>query len=332
MPFRPTVSEVSQIGVETVEGTAPGSGANKRLLGIGFNLVEAAEFDEVQPMGMLVPSAVPIRQNWSTFDISDGSYPDYNSLIYLFSGLFGAPTTTTPSGGTTSRQHVWTPGITTIARKTFTIQKGTPGGTAEQATGCALNSMTLGFSRTAAQTLSGDGYGRQLDYSATLTSSPTDVPVVPILASQIDVFLDNTGSGIGVSKLTGDFNAEWNVGGFTAPAWTLNSALPSYAESVLQRPDMGVSIELANDATSRALVTDMRAGTTKFLEIRCTGAIIEGSINYSLKIQAAFQINSPPSAGDIDGVSTLPFGGRVVYDGTWAKYLNITLVNTLTAL
>lgn len=430
MPVRPIVEEISQLGIEQAEGTAVA--ANKRLLSVGFNLVEAAEFDEVQPQGTVVPTAAPIRQNWGTFEISDDSYPDYNSLLYLFSMLFGAPTTTTPGGATDARQHVWTPPITAIGKQTATLVKGQPGGTAEQAAGCVLTDLTLSFSRTAAQELSGSGFAGRLDYSAstyvnevnvvTITGGPTggtltitvngqttagiaydaaasavqtalealsnvapgdvtvtgsaggpytltwsgsgafanmnvtitssgasltggttpaatttttqgggvtDIAVVPILAGQVDIYMDSTGSGVGTTKLLTDFSAEWSISGMRGPVWVLNSALPSYKESVALRPDAGFSLELGNDATSRALVSDMRSGATKFVEIRATGGEIESGQNYLLKIQMAGQINEAPSAGEVDGASTLPFGFRSVYDATWAKWLVIQLTNSL---
>lgn len=433
MAVRAVVEEISQIGIESVEGTQVA--ANKRLLGVGFTLAEAAEFDEVQPQGSVVPTAAPIRQNWGTFEISDDSYPCYNGLLYLFSMLFGAPTTTTPGGATNARQHVWTPPITALSKQTATLIKGQPGGTAESAAGATLTDLTLSFSRTAAQELSGSGFAGRPDYSAstyvnevnviTITGGPTggtftvtvdgqttagvaydatsgtlqtaiealsnvagasadvvvtgsaggpytltwqgtgafantnvtvsssgasltggttpaatttttqqggvtDIAVVPILAGQVDIFMDTAGAGIGTTKLTSDFSAEWSIGGLRGPVWVLNSALPSYKESVALRPDASFSLELGNDATSRALVTGMRAGTTKFVEIRATGGEVESGQNYSLKIQLAGQVNEPPSAGEVDGASTLPFAFRSVYDATWSAWCRLVLVNGLT--
>jgi hypothetical protein len=188
MPVRATVDESSLIGVETVEGVAPATGIRTRLLSVGFNLSEAAEFDEIQPMGIRVPTGTPIRQNWSTFDIGDGAYLDYNALAYLFTFLFGPATVTTPGGATNAREWVWTPGPSALSRTTFSARKGTPtllgvAGTAEEALGCVLTDLTMGFSRTSSQTLSGSGFGKALSYDAsidvneaqtvTITGTPT---------------------------------------------------------------------------------------------------------------------------------------------------------------
>jgi len=442
MPVRAVDQESSLIALEVTEGIAPAA-INKRLLSVGFNISEAAEFDEVQPHGLLVPTGTPIRQNWSTFDIGGGSYPDYNALAYLFTMLFGPATVVTPGGATLAREYTWTPGASALAKSTFSARKGTPtingvAGTAEEANGCTLTDLMLGFSRTSSQTLSGSGYGGAPSYTAsidvnevqtvtitgtptggtfTLTfggqttaniaydaaagavqtalqalstigasnatvtggpgpgtpyvvtfvaglantnvaamtasgalltggstpavavttttpGAPTDIPLIPILASEVDVFLDNTWAGLGTTKLTSDFSAEWSVGGIYSPLWVLNSALASYKESVLQRPDTSLSLELGNDTVSRALVADMRAGTTKFPRIRAMKSAnsIEASQAYELRIDSAMAINSAPSAGDVDGASSLPFGGRIVYDAAGSAWTRIFLRNSVASL
>jgi len=100
MPVRATVDESSLIGVEATEGVAPAAGIRTRLLSVGFNLSESAEFDPIDPMGIRVGTGDAIRQNWSTFEIGDGAYMDYNSLAYLMTFLFGPATVVTPGGGT----------------------------------------------------------------------------------------------------------------------------------------------------------------------------------------------------------------------------------------
>lgn len=439
MPVRAVVDESSLIGVETTEGVAPTAGIRTRLLSVGFNLSESAEFDPIDPMGIRVGTGDAIRQNWSTFSIGDGAYPDYNSLAYLFTFLFGPASIV--SVGTTAGEWTWTPGPSALTRTTFSARKGTPtllgvAGTAEEALGNVLTDLMLGFSRTSAQTLSGAGFGQQLNYAAsidinelvTITPSgtwsggtftlsfggqtttaiaynapaatiqtaflllstvgsgnavvaggplstgaititfagtlantnvgavtistasvtgggtaavavttqgaPTDIPLIPVLAGEIDVFLDNTWAGLGTTKLLSDFSAEWSVAGMYSPLWVLNSANASYKEATPNRPDTTMSLELGNDSVSRALVTDMRAGTKKFSRIRAMKSAnsIESGQAYELRIDSCMSINSAPSAGDVDGASTLPFGGRLVYDATGSAWTRIFLRNALRSL
>lgn len=442
MPVRAVVDESSLIAIESVEGVAPASGIRTRLLSVGFNISEAAEFDEINPMGIRVGTGDAMRQNWSTFDIGDGAYPDYNSLAYLFTFLFGPASIVTPGGATLAREWTWTPGPSALTRTTFSARKGTPSllgvaGTAEEALGCVLTDLGLSFSRTSAQTLTGAGFGGQPNYAAsidvnevvTLTGTgtisggtytitfggqttsalafsanaaaidtalellstigtgnvsvtggpinttpvvitftgtlantnvgavtvgtgsltgttpgitvavttqgaPTDIPLVPILAGEIDVFLDNTWAGLGTTKLLSDFSAEWGVSGMYDPLWVLNSALGAYKEATPNRPDTTMSLELGNDAVSRALVTDMRTGTKKHCRIRAMKSAnsIETGQAYEMRIDSVMSINSAPSAGDVDGASTLPFGGRLVYDATGQAWTRLFLRNAIASL
>lgn len=442
MPVRAIAQESSLIGIESVEGSLPAAGVTKRLLAVGFNLVEAAEFDQIDPMGILVGTGDAIRQNWSTFEIGEGAYMDYNALAYLFSFLFGPATITTPGGATNAREWLWTPSAQALNKTTFSARKGTPtingvAGTAEQALGCILTSLMLGFRRTARQELTGAGFGKQLSYDASIdvnevvtlsetgtisggtwtitfggqttsaiahdadaatieaafealstvgagngtvtggpigttpvvitftedlantnvgpvtvgvgsltgstpgisvsvtqTGAPSDVPLVPVLAAEVDVFLDNAWSSLGTTKLTSDFSAEWSIEGIYNPLWVLNSAEASYKEGVLQRPGTGFKLELGNDSVSRALVTDMRAGTKKFPRVRAMKGAnsIESGQAYELRIDSCWSINEAPAAGDIDGASTLPFGGRLVLDGVSGFWTRILLRNGLASL
>jgi hypothetical protein len=439
MPVRGTIDESSLIGVETTEGVAPATGIRTRLLSVGFKLSEAAEFDPIDPMGIRVGTGDALRQNWSTFEIGDGAYPDYNSLAYLFTFLFGPATIV--NAGTTAGEWTWFPGPSALPRTTFSARTGTPSllgvaGNAEEANGCVLTDLSLAFNRTSAQTMSGAGFGSQMNYSAsidvnevvtitpsgtwsggtftlsfggqttagiaynanaatielafealstvgagngtvaggplstgaititftedlantnvgpvtistasvtgggtasvTVTSAggSTDIPLVPVLAGEIDVYLDNSWANLGTTKLLSDFSAEWSVSSMYSPLWVLNSALAGYKEAIPNRPDTTMSIELGNDSVSRALITDMRAGTKKYVRIRAAKAAnsIEAGHAYELRIDGVMSINAAPSAGDIDGASTLPFGGRLVYDATSSAWTRVYLKNALRSL
>lgn len=439
MSVRGVIDESSLIAVETTEGVAPATGIRTRLLSVGFNLSEAAEFDPIDPMGIRVGTGDALRQNWSTFEIGEGAYPDYNSLAYLFTFLFGPATVA--NVGSVAGEWTWMPGPSALPRTTFSARKGQPtllgvAGNAEEANGCVLTDLELGFNRTSSQTLSGAGFGSQLNYSAsidvnevvTITKSgtvsggtftitfggqttsaiaynanaatietafealssvgagngtvaggpisttpatitftedlantnvgavtvdsssltgggtyvptvttvgaSTDIPLVPVLAGEIDVYLDNAWADLGTTKLLSDFSATWGVSGMYSPLWALNSALAGYKEAIPNRPETTMSLELGNDSVSRALVTDMRAGTKKFARIRAQKAAdsIESGQRYELRVDGCMSINSAPTAGDVDGASTLPFGGRLVYDATGQAWTRIFLRNALRSL
>lgn len=332
MADRFVVSEVQQIGVESTAGTAVTP--TIQFAGVNIELDTAIEFDEFKPMGQLVQSIVAPRREWATGALS--GYPSYNELPYVLANLFGAATITTPSGATLARQWVWSPSHNTPwTPKTWTIRRG-DSTTAEQADYGLLSGLTLGFSRTAAPTLGGDLFARRLDYTAALVaaSGVTTPSVQPILPDQIDLFLDSTGAGLGGTQLTRDFNYEINISGLFGNIWPLNSSLTSFAAHSVLAPEVSLTLQMGNDTAGRAQVTNMRAGSSVFVRLRARGLAdsIESGQRYSLTIDTALKVVDAPTRADVDGLATLEWTFRGVYDATWAKWLQATLVTTVTGL
>jgi hypothetical protein len=69
-----------------------------------------------------------------------------------------------------------------------------------------------------------------------------------------------------------------------------------------------------------------------FVRLTATGGEIESGQNYSLTIDTALKVMSAPSRGDQNGLSTLEWGFRNVYDGDWSKWLSVELITDITAL
>jgi hypothetical protein len=332
MADRFVVSEVQQIGIESVAGT--GVTPTLQFAGVNIDLDTAMEFDEFKPMGQLVQSIVAPRREWATGSLS--GFPNYNELAYVLANIFGAATITTPSGATLARQWQWTPDkATPWTPKTWTIRRG-DSTTAEEATYGLLSGLTLGFSRTAAPTMSGDLFARRLDYTASLVAATgvTTPSVQPILPDQIDVYLDSTGAGLGGTQLLRDFNYEWSISGLFGNIWPLNSSNTSFAAHSIQAPEVSATLQVGNDTAGRALVTNMRAGSSVFVRLKAQGAAssIESGQRYSLTIDTALKVMDAPSRADVDGLATLEWSLRGVYDATWAKWAQITLVCTPTGL
>lgn len=428
MSLRSIVQEQTRLALESVPGTpvAP----VKRPLGFGLDLQFAGEFDEIAPMGMILPTSQPIRQEWSTFSVEGESYLDFNSIIYLLAGVIGSPTTTTPGGGTNAREHLFT--LSSVGQntvQTFTVRKGTAG-SAEQAAYGLFTGMNLGFTRTARPTFGGDGIGQKIDatvvigtnevqtitidatggdftvtyagqttaataYNAsaatlqtnlealsnlapgdvtvtkvgsvfTLTfggtladtnvaavttnaggltggastatvattqaGGPVEIDVEPVLAGQVSVYLDDTAGGLGTTKLLGEYAIDFSLTGRFEPEWVLDADRPSWKQHVLARPDHGVTLRLANDATSRAFMTAVRAGTRKFLRVEAVGPEIESGQDFLFRLDAALDFNAVPSREAEGSASALSYGARLAHDATWGKGLQVLVRNGLAAL
>ncbi len=332
MADRMTVSETQQIGVESTAGTAVTP--TIQFGGLSVELDTAIEFDEFKPSGQLPISIEAPRQEWAAGSLT--GFPTYTEIVYPLSNLLGAAAITTPSGATDTRRWLWEPDESTPwTPKTWTLRRGVSGDTAEESNYVLLSGLNLMFSRTAAPEIGGDLFGRRLDYSASLaTSGITSPALVPILPSQVDVYLDATSGGLGGTQLLRDFSFEWSIADLFDTIWPLNSSLTSFAGHTIQAPTIQATLQLGNDAAGRALVTNMRAGSTVFLRARATGATdsIESGFAYRLTMDLALKVMDAPTREDLNGLSTLNWSFRNVYDSGWGKWLSIELLTDVTAL
>lgn len=332
MADRYPVSEVVQIGVEGTAGTNVTPTKQFGLMDISLDT--EIEFDEFGAMGQIPNTSMAPRQEWATGSLS--GLPSYTEIAYALSNLFGAATITTPSGATNAREWAWAPSASTPwAPKTWTVRRGVPSGTAEEAGYALLSGLKLELSRNSAQAISGDLFARRLDYAATMASTGITTPTqVPLLAGEIDIYLDSASGSLGSTKLTRDFFFSYEVSDLFGPIWPLNSSLNSFAAHGVQKPNLEAVLRLGNDTVGTSLVTNMRAGSSVFVRAKATsGTMIESSTPYSLTMDMALKVAASPKRGDEDGLlSTLEWTMRNVYDATWSKFLQITLVTDLTGL
>lgn len=330
MADRFLVSEVQQIGIES----SPGSAAvpTVQLNGLNFEIDTDLEVDEFGPSGMLPMTIVAPRQEWSSGSIS--GYPTYQEIAYVLSNALGAATVSTPSGATDTRRWLWEPDESTPwTPKTFTLRRGVSGGTAEEANYLLLSGLGLTFSRTAAPEISGDLFARRLDYAATLAATGVSShELTPILPSQGDIYNDSSSGSLGTTKLLRDFEFSWSIADLFDMIWPINSALPSFAAHSVQKPTIEAMLSLGNDAAGTGFVTHMRAGSTTWVRCRYTGPEIESGFNYRLTIDLPLKVFSAPSRADENGLSTLEWTFRNVYDPTWGKWLSIELLTDFAAL
>lgn len=150
---RGSVNQKLLLGVESVIGAAVGAVKSFPSLSIDFKRMQDDQF--YRPSGQLVPGSGVKHREMSEPSYSLG--PDYNELLYVFAGLFGAPTTTNPGAGA-AYQHVWTPTASNFGTpKTVTARKG-DSVASSQVAGFHFNSMEMNLSDENAQ-VSGDGFG-----------------------------------------------------------------------------------------------------------------------------------------------------------------------------
>jgi hypothetical protein len=328
-PISAISGKTLQLGVETTEGTSVSAG--KKLQAISFNLSPHIDTQEFSPQGNFFPTAYIPTQDYTEGDI-DG-IGAYNDLTYLFASLlsYAAPV---QIGSTTGYTHTFEPSLAAAnTHKTYTVEQGGTGsGNARKATGVYVNEVSLDISRADGITVGGSVMGRNYQTGITLTSTPTLIPFVPILPTQIDIFLDDTWAALGTTQLLDSVTASFGFGNRFTPQWVLNSALASFASKVNAKPDTSVALKMAANSVGYAYLATLRAAGTKFLRIKATGATFDTLATYTFQIDAALQYTDAAGEDEDNDALVIEAPMALVADATSGHTLQVKLINTLSAL
>lgn len=339
MPVERALStSIVQIAPETTPGTPVA--ATKRLGSISLSLAQDADVAFQGPTGYLFDTTSNVNRESASGDVS--GLPNYAELQYPFSSLMGAAVITTPADGVLTRD--WTFNILHNRQgtiKTFTIEQGdVDAGTAERAAYCFFNSLGLTFSRDGGNEVSGSIMGQIINYGFTLTDPTTvnGLPQVPIQSDEVNVYLDLDKDDIGVTQWVDAFSVGFNIEGRWNVGYPLNRSKSSFDRHFATKPEPTMTFQVSNNAAGRDLIDYFRERTTMFVRIDALGPLIESvgagptDYHYMFQLDMAVQLAAAFSPGDINGMATLDWTGRIVYDASWNKALTCKLRNTSTAL
>lgn len=331
MPGRSIVNQGALIQKEVTPGT-PLVNAMKRVAGLrvmpGFN----DEGENFTASGSKVPTSY--IYNSELGDHAVETLQDYNAATWTFCGGFGQPTTTTPSGGTLSRQHDYAlnpSGADTL--QTFTVMWG-DSTQALQLPHFTFTSLSLGIGRN---DISLDSAAMSYEPITGITYPSTGITEVasqPAAGRQWNAYLDTTWAGLGTTKLTTLYGVDIEFPDKYSPDWVVNRSLTSF-DSLMESEDFEPTIEarLGFDATSVGLITGLTAGTVRFLRLESQGPLIEGTIYYGIRLDMAIRITS---RGQIDtnpsGSIALPFSGHITRDTTSGNSAQARITNVVTGL
>lgn len=326
MTERAAIFEVVQLGVETTPGT--GVSANKRLLGLTVTPRVQAETNPVRPSGYKTPTSVVVNKEWSEATI--GGHPAYNDLTYMFASCISYAAPTEVEVGSVY-QWTFAPGINSEDTvKTYTVECGSSARAGKFTYGLVRN-FSLSFSRDRVEQR-GTMMGWRYTDGITLTASPTEIGLIPILPAHVDVYMDDTAVGLGTTKLTRNMSADFEIPDRFGQVWALNSANESFAAHIEREINATLRLRMEADATGMALLTALRDGDKKFVRIQATGPSVGAASNYTLTIDMCGMVSAIGEFSDSDGVYAVEFTLQAVYDSDWGKAFEVRLINSLAAL
>lgn len=327
MAERSSLNQNIQIGVEAIPGTAVA--ATKRLQSIGIEPSPSVEMSPFRPIGSKFNALSTLGKEWVEASISGRG--TYTEIQYVLSSVMTTAVATSPTTGV--QKWTFTPSNRSDdTPKTFTVEHGS-GVRADRFTYGLVTEFGMTFNRDTIE-ITGSMMGRALEDGITMTSAGiTSPPLVPILPTQVSVYLDDDYADLGTTKLTRLISGEVSLGSRYGPVWVVDAANPSFVNHVETEPDLTSTLLVQADTQGMGLLNTLRQGDTKFLRIEAIGGEI-GSTgeNYQFTWDQAIKISDTGGFSDSDGVYAIEFSGLGVNDAGWNKAVEVSVVNELTTL
>lgn len=328
MAERTTVTELTQIGVESTYGTAVSAG--KRLPSLSFDFGIKVNIDAYRPKGDKFNTIHALGKEWTEGKIGGGA--TYSELHYIFSSLLAYAS---PAQQSSTTAYKWTHQMSPTAPdtvKSFTVEVGSSVH-AHKIAGVQVTELMLTGTRESIE-LSGTALGTAIADDITLTSSPTAIAQVPMLPKEFDVYLDSSSGSIGTTKLTRCLKWSWTIGNRFSPLWVVNSANASFVALNENAVTAQVKLLVEADDEGMALIDYARTGATVYGQIKGTSGTNAGTaIPYSVLINNALQVADVSEFSDEDGVQAVELTLDIVDDAAGLGYANkIELINKATAL
>lgn len=313
-----------QIGVETTPGTAVP--ANKSLPSMSLTLTRVLETKEFRSQGFKPVTASQVIKDYGSGTVTGPL--NYTEIVYPLNSMVTG-VITTPGGGTTARDHTFTPaGIGADAFKTFTIQEGDTTAATQMANGI-FTEFGVNTDLSTAD-ISGAIVGTT-PTTATLTSSPTAIALLPSNIREIDLFMDTTFAGLGTTKITDAESAEFKITNKYGLKWVLNTSFTSFKDTVELAPSLTFSWQTEHNAQSRALYDSLSTNPIKYFRLKVTGPIIEAAITYKFQLDCAARVSAVAQT-DVDGVWSYKYDCVPTFTSTFPGAWAVVVTNTLTAL
>lgn len=320
-----SINKVIQFGLETVAGTAVA--APKLMTALSVELGPEIEVSRYRPSGGKFETTASLDREWIGADLSGPI--TYTEIIYPLASVLVKPT---PTGAGTAKTWVFKPLHTaadTIA--TYTVERGGAVSAVEFSYGL-VTELSLEFS-TSGNELSGAMIGKAMTTGITMTAGPTSIALIPVEMKHLSVKLADTAATLTAApKLGRVVGASWSIANRFGPVWVLNEST-SWAAHVELPIELECTLRMQADAEGIALLTTMRAGSTKFMRIDAIHTLMaEAAIPYSIQIDTAGKVVGVSRFEDEDGQDVIEWTMGGFYDPTFAGATSVTVVNTLTAL
>ncbi len=166
-------------------------------------------------------------------------------------------------------------------------------------------------------------------------AAPTGIDLVPVLPTQIDVFLVKTAQADldAATPMDRVLSVSWGVSDRFGPLFPLRKLYgTSFAATVETEPKVEVKLKVEADAEGMGILETLRESDTCWLRVKATGDEVDTGYDYDLQIDTALKVLDVSDFTDEDGVFAIEWTLEAFHDATWGKALQVDVVNDLSAL
>lgn len=334
---RPSVTIVSQLGVETTPGTAVA--ANRFVPTISWMPKLKVENKEFRAQGNKY-NTTSVQHKKSAGGTYEGVL-DYNSVIYVLNGLTVPVTVPVAvAGSTTAKKWAYRPLSRQLDNpKTYSVEVGDAIAVDQYAYG-QLTSLTTSWGQDDLK-ISGAMIARTMVPNQTQTASPTAIAERPVERGQVDVFVDTAFGSIGTTQVTDPFEEEFALGEKFKPKFVHNSQFQSFKEAIEIAPSLVFSFIEEHNAQGRSRLAGLINNGTQmqYLRIKCQGIDLstaqDNSVRELIQWDVAGKFTEPEEIKDVlnGGVYGYKYNFVALDDPTgMGRPWQVDVINTLTAL
>jgi hypothetical protein len=165
------------------------------------------------------------------------------------------------------------------------------------------------------------------------------IPLVPIQATQLTVFLDTTSASLGTTKMPRLFDFKYDLTNRYGAVWVVDASQPSYVAVVELVPKQTVKVIVEADTAGMALLQLLRNDNTRFMRVLAKGATLYSSgiyvatpLTYRYQQDMAVKVTEVGTFSDQQGVYAIEFTFEVFHDATWGKAAHFEIDNKVQSL
>lgn len=165
-----------------------------------------------------------------------------------------------------------------------------------------------------------------------LAPGATALDLIPVVPTQVSIYLDDTAAGLGTTKLLRVLNAEWNISGKYNPVWPIDAAQDSWAATVEAPPEVTLNLGMAADSQAMTLLNQIRSGDKRFVRILAEGDTYDTGHKYTLRVDQCVTIGEISAPEDEDGLVRVDLSMIGAHDATWGRSMQVLVKNEIAAL